>query len=191
MCIRDRTYLERIRGFDADELVETWGIKSTTRNAMINDTFVGDRIFIPVQDSNSQPASWTSRSVGSADKRRYFSAPQDCERLSVKSLIYGFRWVTHTAIIVEGSTDAWNIGKGAVATMGMDVSDRQISLLGTIPRRVILMDNSTDAQRRAKRLAAELGVYPGETLICQLEGCDDPGDADSSEITQLRTTFLN
>ena len=185
-----REYLKR-RGYDVDMLTSMFGIKSTERNAMCETTNIGGRIYAPIRDMHDgMVSSWTTRAAG-GDHMRWFTAPRKWERIQSGSLLYGIEHIQHTVIIVEGPSDVWGIGPGAAATMGMVVSDAQITQLASIPRRVVLFDSSSQEKRRANQLAAELGHYPGETIVAQLEHADDPGDPQAKpEIDFLRDTYL-
>jgi hypothetical protein len=57
--------------------------------------------------------------------------------------------------------------------------------LASIWRRVIVFDNSVQAQLRADKLAEQLMVFPGETYTINLDSAD-PGEATEREIKQLR-----
>ena len=138
-------------------------------------------IFIPIH-YRGEVVSWTSRSL--SDKgARYISASESEESLPHKSLLYGEDFATHSIIVVEGPTDVWRIGCGAVATLGVGYSPAQVSKILKYPRRAVCFDKG--AQKRAKKLVDTLCLYPGETYNMVLEA-DDPGSAGQKEIKQIR-----
>jgi hypothetical protein len=178
-----RNYLTR-RTFDPDEIAGQWGVQGIG--------FTGQykwRLFIPVA-SGGKPVSWTTRSVGEKIGQRYLSAPPTDESKPLRHCLYGEEKVRHTVVVVEGPTDAWAIGPGAVATCGLSVTQIQVALLSKYPRRVIVFDNEFTAQQRASRLADSLAVIPGETAIVRLSG-KDAATTPRHELAELRKEFLD
>ena len=129
--------------------------------------------------------SWTTRQLHDRG-HRYTSAKPGEEAVPHKELLYG-EWMCRNAVVVvvEGATDAWRVGAGAVATMGLSVTPAQVEKLSRYYRRVICFDSTGDAQRRASKLADRLACFEGETLIVRLDAAD-PGSAGVHEIKQLR-----
>ena len=76
------------------------------------------RLFIPIH-SHGRPISWTTRSIGTKDKKKYITASPAEEAAPHKQTLYGLDYCRHTVIVVEGPLDAWNIGPGAAATYGL------------------------------------------------------------------------
>jgi hypothetical protein len=101
-------------------------------------------------------------------------------------LLFGNQYIRDTAIVVEGPLDAIRVGRGAVATFGLAVTQFQLAEIARIWKRVIVFDSSPQAQARAKVLAEQLAVFPGETVRIELDA-DDPGSASEQEIRKLRT----
>lgn len=174
-----RAYLAR-RGFNPDEIAELWGVQGLGQVPAL-----AWRLWIPITYHN-QPVSWTTRSIRKSDKLRYISAGHEQEAIPHKELLYGADYCTHTAIVHEGPVDVWATGPGAVATCGLEVSDAQVKALARFPRRVVCFDGTRLAQRRARRLADMLSVFPGETFSVELETGDDAAEADPAELRELR-----
>lgn len=166
------------RKFDPDEIAAVWGVGGTG-----GDSNYPWRLFIPIT-RDGEVVSWTTRELHDRGKR-YHSAGASEEKVSHKTLLYGEENCVNAVIVHEGATDAWRTGPGAVATMGLTVTASQVRRIALYPRRVICFDNSPDAQRRASRLAEQVSVYPGETLVVCLNAAD-PGSAGVSEIKKLR-----
>lgn len=166
------------RGYDPGTLASTWGLRS-----------MRSRVFVPII-VDRKPVSWTSRATKPGDRMRWLTARDSESAFPVKSLIYGSDYVHHTGIIVEGPTDAWAIGPGAVAVLGIAYTPEQIDRLANIPRKVICFDSSIQAQRRADTLATELAAFGTDPILIQLETGDDPAEADPDEIRELRQHFL-
>lgn len=141
------------------------------------------RIFIPIH-LDSRPVSWTTRSLVDTGLR-YVSAKPEEEEVPHKELLYGEGLARHGIIICEGPLDAVRIGPGAVATLGVSYSQEQVARMARFPFKGVCFDQEPDAQRRARRLAQRLAVFPGETRVLELDA-KDPGSADDEEINQIR-----
>lgn len=165
------------RGFDPDEIERLWRVQGLGRTAELPW-----RIFIPIH-FKGKVVSWTTRSLG--NKQRYMSASREDEDIDHKHLLYGQDYCSHSIIIVEGPTDVWNVGPGAVATFGLSFTSHQVKRMGLHPFRYVCFDSTKDAQSRAVQLADLLSVFPGETHIVELDA-EDPGSASKKEIKLLR-----
>lgn len=170
------------RGYDPDALVEKYGIQGI---GPLGGNLAW-RIFIPIY-LNGEMVSWTTRAIVDTDPRRYFAAAATQEARNGKSLLFAGDMVRGACVVHEGPFDAMRTGPGAVATCGISFSKAQIRLLSEIPRRVICFDSEPKAQERALELADMLSVYPGTTLTATLETGKDAGNADASEIAELRS----
>lgn len=177
-----RKYLSR-RGFDPDELERLWSIQGI---GLV--THLAWRIFIPIL-YQGEVVSWTTRAT-TDDGMRYISARPDQERLDAHTLLFGEDYARHTIIVCEGCLDAIKIGPGAVATLGIKYTTAQVLRMSKYPRRVILFDNETMAQRRARKLAGDLSVFPGETLNCCLTSGKDAAEASHRDVEELRQRYL-
>lgn len=181
--IRHRRYLRK-RGFDPDEIAHLWGIEGIGINSMR----LCWRIFIPIYLGN-RIVSWTTRAIMKNATQRYITASREEEAISCKHVLYGAQHAKDRIVIGEGPTDAWRLGPGAVATLGLVVSPVQIELMSRYHVRAICFDNSRGAQLRAEKLANQLEMLPGETHVIQLDS-DDLGCASDNEIRQIRRTIL-
>jgi len=172
-----RRYLKG-RGFDPDQLIELWKLKAT--GPVSNMPW---RIVVPII-YHGKIVSWTSRKIN--DKGlRWRSASAEQEAINHKELLYGLDYVRHAAIVVEGPSDVWAIGPGAVGTCGTGYSRAQVVALCRLPRRIVCFDNSPPAQKRARDLCDALEPFAGETINVVLDA-DDPGSANEREIKRLR-----
>jgi hypothetical protein len=177
--VAHRNYLHG-RGFDVDELLKLWRLRSISIDAKL-----AWRIYIPIE-YRGKTVSWTTRTIGNAIGAKYLTAKRIEEAIHHKRLLYGQDYARNAIVIVEGPGDVWRIGPGAVATFGLNVSKEQILKLTEYPRRVICFDNEPDAQQVARKLATDLMVFPGETIVHELETSKDPGSASERELTELR-----
>jgi hypothetical protein len=169
------------RGFDPDSIEKLWGVMGIAHAPRLSW-----RLFIPVIH-NFETVSWLTRSIAPADvnERRYRSARETEERVPHKKLLYGGDYVRHAAIIVEGPTDVWAIGPGAVALMGTAYSRAQLLAMRQYPRRFVCFDNERTAQRRAAKLCDDLMVFPGCTANIRLDA-KDAATASAADIKKLR-----
>lgn len=174
-----RLYLEK-RGFDPDEVESIWGVKGIGISPRL-----GWRLWIPVT-LGRETVSWTTRSLMDCGGRRYITAKAEEEQIPAKSVLYGGDLAGRSVVCVEGPLDAWRIGPGAVATLGIEWTQAQAAKLGGFARRVILFDSEPDARRQARRLAESLEPMPGQTIVVELETGKDACEADESEIQELR-----
>lgn len=180
---RHRRYL-RQRGFDPDEIVRLWNIQGIS----LASVRLRWRLFIPIHLGN-RIVSWTTRAILKDAKMRYITASHEEEAVSCKHVLYGAQHAKDRIVIAEGPTDAWRLGVGAVATLGLVVTPIQVELMSRYSVRAICFDNSRGAQLRAQKLADQLEMLPGETHVIQLDS-DDLGCASDNEIRQIRRTIL-
>lgn len=177
-----RRYLKN-RGFDPDELADIWGIQGTTW-----DSDYKWRIIIPVKFEGCV-VSWTSRSTtkNTCCQRRYLSAtPEHHEAVPLKSTLYGWDYRSSSVIVVEGPTDVWRIGPGAVATFGARTTEEQIDLLASCPKVYVCFDSDEPvAWKRAHRLCRSLASRGRSPKLLKLT-CHDPGGAGEAELDELR-----
>lgn len=173
-----RKYVVEERGLDPDYLEAIWGCQAT--NGLSNYPF---RLFIPVV-RNKRPVSWTARAVRGQEPRYQTAKPEE-KSFNEKKWLLGLDMVRKSAIVVEGPTDAFRVGPGAVATFGLAVAPEQVLLISKIPERYICFDNSARAQSLAEKLCENLSVFPGKTVkVCM--DAEDPGSASKAEIRKLR-----
>jgi DNA primase len=166
------------RGFIPQELSKLWGIKGIGMDAELEW-----RVFIPYV-LDGETVSWSTRTVGN-EVPKYKAAREDQEVCSSKDLLYGEDFCKHRVMVVEGPTDVWAIGPGAVAVSGVAYSIAQVLRISQFPVRYICFDNEPSAQRKAKQLCQELSVFEGVTQNVEINA-KDPGSAKKSELKQLR-----
>ncbi len=173
------------RGFNPYEIERLWEIESTGMCGRLPW-----RIYIPII-FNGETVSWTTRAIGSVTKKaKYMSAKPEEEIVEHKHLLYGEDYARHSIVVVEGPIDVWAIGPGAVAIMGLNYSQEQVTRIAKYPIRTICFDKGIEAQSVAQRLAGELSCLPGETHSVELESGSDPAEASKKEIKELRNGFL-
>jgi hypothetical protein len=176
-----KTYLKS-RGFNPEKLIKIWKIGSIGLASRL-----AWRLFIPVY-FQGEVVSWTTRSL-SNEGARYINARPEEENLPIRSVLYGLDHVRHSALVVEGPTGVWKIGPGTICTFGITYTNAQLHKISKIPFRAIAFDPEPDAQRRAKRLADSLSVFPGTTKVVELDS-NDPGSLKPKDVQLLREEFI-
>jgi hypothetical protein len=116
---------------------------------------------------------------------RYRTLENEDSLENPRSLLYGEQRAGDRIIVVEGPSDVWRLGNGAVATMGTGWTTEQATRIARFKWRFIMFDNEVIAQRKARELASEVSAAPGETEIITGIGTD-PGDFTSDEVLKLR-----
>lgn len=169
------------RNFDPDFLVVEWGLKGV-------GPMGGEwawRILIPICNQMGHEVSYTSRALSESRSPRYLTASNERSLENPRSLLYGEQYAEDTILVVEGPTDVWRIGRGAVATLGTSWTKEQAVKISKYKRRLIMFDNETEAQKHAQELAGAVAAADGTTdIITGLK--TDPGDLTSSEVAELR-----
>ena len=174
-----KKYLES-RNFNPTEVERVWGLKGTS--------FTGSykfRIIAPIMFQN-QLCSYQGRDYTGKSKLRYKACEQKNEKIQHQKLVYGFDLVPNVDIvIVEGVTDAWRLGAGAVSTFGIDYTSSQVKLLSQFRNKYILFDDDPQAIRQAYKLANELSAFEGNVEIVTVENYQDPGSYPQSFANQI------
>lgn len=173
------------RRFNPDFIIGEWKVKQTLN--------VGKdykyRIMIPIY-LDGRLVSFTSRDYTDKQTLRYKSARSNWEIVPHKETLYGIDKAQDRCIVVEGVTDAWRIGPGAVATFGIQWSEQQAYLISQRFKRVaILYDSEVQAQKQAEKLGEYLEGLGVESFI--LGGLDgDPADMNNDQVEELRKGWL-
>ncbi len=190
------------RGFDRQYLQATWDVSfcdwclacrpAATRRIVIPIYRPAQLFTAPSEERPLALGGWQARIVpgyevlGGSDAK-YLSAAG----MQKSELLYGL----HLAIaavgpvyVVEGPSDAWRVGPGALALFGKDLSQTQKLLLvhHFAGRRIIVMLDQ-DAHEEARKMQQDLrlarGPSGGEVLLATLPpGRKDPADCTPEEI---------
>jgi DNA primase len=108
-------------------------------------------------------------------------------------LLYNFpnaRKASGPAIIVEGVTDVWKIGRSAVALLGKSMSPEQLRWIGTwFALRAVIVWLDRDAEPEAKLIQSAIiqarkgSISRGGVYLARCpKGKKDPGECSASEI---------
>jgi hypothetical protein len=179
-----RAYLKE-RHFKPAQIVSRYEIKGIG----IAGGHLKWRLYLPVF-YRGEIVSWTTRAIGNRQPR-YYSAKNEESAIPIENLLYGIDFCINAVVVVEGPLDAWAIGPGAVATMGLRTSGAQLEQLSRFPLRIIAFDSEPAAQVRARKLTTDLSVFDGKTINLILDTAKDAAAADKDEIESLRKEFLS
>jgi DNA primase len=179
---RTRAYL-RSRNFDPKALELLWELRSV--NNKIANVLMWNRIIAPIY-YQGRLVSYQTRDITGKAKLRYITASKDQEVVHHKHICYGMDQVpTDTVVVVEGITDVWRLGFGAVCTFGIKYTNYQVLQLSKFTNRYILFDTQDkQARRQGRKLADQLSAFDGDTYYVELpnkyRGCD-PADLPQTE----------
>jgi len=166
---RAKKYLAT-RRYDPDMLEAVWHLQSTA-----NYGDLSYRIFIPVY-LYGHVVTWQCRATNENDSLKYITQSADKEIESVRDIVYGLdQCVSKTCAIVEGVTDVWRLGPGAVAVFGIKYRPSQVALLTEhFDHFHILFDSDPQAKIQANQLGTELSVLGGKVKVWDMDE-GDPG----------------
>lgn len=173
----------RSRGFDPRELERIWDLRSI---GLLGGRLAW-RIFIPIY-LDGEVVTYTTRKLNNTEPR-YVSATDLHSAVPIERCLYGWDFVRCSCVVVEGPADAWRIGPGAVALLGLRTHSAQLERLSRLSSVAICFDNEPEAQARARNLMRNLNPLTRVSNII-LDTGDDPGSADPREIKLLRERFL-
>lgn len=169
------------RNFDPDKLVSEWGLLSTGHLGTFKF-----RILAPIY-LRGELISYQCRDITDKHNTPYMGCPIEESVYFLKYSLYGFdRAVSKKrCVVVEGLTDAWRMGPGAVATFSMNFMPQQVLLLArSFDDIFILYDSGQDAQDQADKLCWQLQGYNKRIEILTLEH-GDPGDLSNDEARNI------
>ena len=179
--LRHRMYLLG-RDFDPDQIEHDYQIVGTGP--------LGDykyRIIMPIY-KQGQLISYMGRDVTGQAKTRYKNCPGEQQVFPAKSWLYDLDrcWDRDRVLVVEGPTDAWRMGVGSVATMGITWTWEQAALLTDFKTVFVLFDPEEQAQEQARKLIEVLALsgVDAETILL------DPEEKDPGSLSQDRVKYL-
>lgn len=176
---RARRYLQE-RKFDPDLIASMWEVQSTSNIGRLRY-----RIFVPIIVEGHM-VSWMCRDVTGKSGVKYLAQAEDKEIISNKETLYGMDQAGGTTcVVVEGVTDVWRLGPGAVATFGIKYTPKQVStLIKNFRNFHILFDPDNQAVKQASALGRTLSMLGGKVKLWHLNTCD-PGDLPQSAANDL------
>lgn len=174
-----RHYLKQ-KNFNPTKLTKEWNLKATKG---LSGKWSW-RIIAPILNKEWMVVGYTGRTLTPNTKPKWKHSKNENMSIDPKTLLYGIERTKNKILIVEGASDVWRMGPGAVGTFGINWKMEQAIILKTFSHRFIMFDPEKEAQKQAKKLANWLAPFPGETEI--ISGIDtDPGDLDQSEADNI------
>lgn len=167
------------RNFDPSILQRDYGILATHTTG-----YFAYRIVIPII-VNHALVNFTARDVTGQQDNKYKNCDNRYAIMPTKETIYNIDTVKDKIIICEGPTDVWRIGKGSVATMGVEYTTTQLALLAQKEAKEIFILYDSDAITKAEKLASAVSTFCPKVEIIELED-GDPGSMDPEDVIKLR-----
>jgi len=194
----------RDRGYGARELSEKWEVGFCESNPSERPWFYDPRIVIPIMKPRLNPfepgisselelAGWQARTIATeTDRPKYLTA----YGMKKTRLLYGLPDAKHSegpVVLMEGVTDVWRYGSGAMALLGKTISQPQIDLI----RRhlngrsiIVLLDgDASDAAVTIRNSILDDRRQRREHAPCRIaklpEGRSDPGECTKAELRSI------
>lgn len=175
------SYLQS-RNFNPQITSNIWGLRST---GVIGE--YKHRIFIPIT-YRDEVVSFQGRTPYEHVGLRYKTCEKHHEKIHHKHLLYGSDKVTDsTIVVVEGVTDVWRLGPGAVCTFGLSYTREQVYLISRYKNIFILFDNEPAAQAKAEKLANEVAFINKSGIVKIIRS---PFEGDPGELPQHEADLL-
>ena len=128
------------RNFQPDTIIKTYDLYA----GAIGTDFAY-RIIIPIYQQYELVA-YLGRDATEKNTLKYLNCPVELSKIPIKECLYNLDAVRDKAIIVEGVTDVWRLGAGAIATFGVQYTRQQLSLLIGLKKVFVLYDQDAAAQ---------------------------------------------
>jgi DNA primase len=169
------------RNLDAEYIFKKYKLKSVDHKGKYKF-----RLIIPFYE-NRQVVTFTTRDVTNRTNDRYIHCPEALSIIPPKQTLYNVENAKDTALVVEGPTDVWRIGDGAVATSGDKWTLKQALMLTKFHRVFILFDPEPVAQENAEALACKIAysMKGKEVQVLSLDS-GDPGSMAEDDVRSLR-----
>jgi len=176
-----RSYLES-RGFDPEHLQRRYGIM-----AAHNEGAYKFRVIVPIRQ-HDRVVNFTARDVTGRQYPAYRACPDAEAAVPRTSLLYNLDTVRDTVVVVEGVTDVWRIGDGAVATLGTSFTRAQVLALEKKGVRRVFIFFDSDAEDKALDLEGFV-CWGSEVEVKHISlspGYSDPAELPQGEVEALR-----
>jgi hypothetical protein len=187
-----KMYLEN-RDYDPEQLERDWGLFSTGPMSVLDQINYSRRIIIPIE-WDKRVVTFQGRDVTGKNPIKYKACPKPRELIEHQTILGGKQehW-GETGIIVEGFFDVFRLGFSSCCCFGIEYTPAQVRLIAkTFKRVAIAFDYEIQAQRKARKLKEQLGIYyRKKSDVFIVEGIqDDPGKMKQSEADYLVKQIL-
>lgn len=168
------------RGFNPDELINQYGLKSCFR---LGGGFAY-RIIIPIY-IGGRLVSYTSRDITDKQKEKYKHLSNNKSIIQIKDCLYNIDTVKDKGIIVEGVADVWRIGAGSIALFGTEYTGKQLQFLFKKRIKEMFVMFDSDATKKAYKLGNILSTFIPKVEILELSN-GDPAELNIEEVIKLK-----
>lgn len=182
-------YLKEQRRYDAEELVETWGVTATVGLGEYSH-----RIIVPVT-LHGILVSYQGRDYSGLSSIKYKACSKEKESVHHKNIIGGLdqaleHGIEHV-VAVEGSFDAFRLGPGAVWLFGVAYRRPQVAMLAKYFKGVtVLVDGGEPGARaQSRKICADLsqrGLSVAEAFLDE----GDPDDLPDEDARKLAAKLI-
>lgn len=135
------------RGFDLDHIQQEYHVMACYTVGRYRH-----RVIIPIY-LNGVLVNFIARDITGKAEKKYLMAPNREALVPGEQLLYNLDRAGRSVALVEGATDVWRIGPGAVGVLGTKLTEEKISLLPQrgVERAFVVYDQ--DAAERGMELA--------------------------------------
>jgi hypothetical protein len=170
------------RNFEPDQIEQVYGVVGTGPLGGYKW-----RLVIPIY-REGKLISYMGRDVSGKSETRYKNCPDVKQIFPAKHWLYDLDRCKdrERILVVEGPTDVWRMGVGAVATMGITWTWEQATLLSKFNTVFICFDPEEQAQEQARKLGEVLSLAGVDAEVIAL----DPGEKDPGSLSRERVLSL-
>lgn len=181
----------RGRGFDPEEIERLWRVGATGPGSVVKGKSgsldMSYRIIIPVL-LNGRVVTYQGRDWTGKSPRKYLACLPELEGWPIKETLYGLDEAgdSQEVALMEGVTDVWRWGPGAVACFGVKHRPEQVRLLARrFDRVLVAFDPEGGAKVQSRRILRELKELGVEVRRLLLPKGKDPGDMAREDLLRL------
>ena len=186
---RHKRYLTK-RKFDPEVIEKIWDVQGTGPISLMDGISFSHRLVIPIYWEN-RIVSFQTRDITAKHSLRYITCPEQREIVKHKHIFYQAIPTkdSDACICVEGVTDAWRFGYGAIATFGIKYTKYQVREISKRFKKVfVVFDDDPQAIKQSEKLTAELILRGVDAYSVKIQG--DPGDMSQSDADTLKKELL-
>lgn len=186
---RHKRYLTK-RKFDPEVIEKIWNVQGTGPISIMDGISFSHRLVIPIYWED-RIVSFQTRDITAKHSLRYITCPEQRERIKHKHIFYQAIPTkdSDACICVEGVTDAWRFGYGAIATFGIKYTKYQVREISKRFKKVfVVFDDDPQAIKQSEKLTAELILRGVDAYSIKIQG--DPGDMAQADADALKKELL-
>lgn len=189
MNARHKRYLTK-RKFDPEVIEKIWDVQGTGPISLMDGISFSHRLVIPIYWED-RIVSFQTRDITTKHSLRYITCPEQRELIKHKHIFYQAIPTkdSDACICVEGVTDAWRFGYGAIATFGIKYTKYQVREISKRFKKVfVVFDDDPQAIKQSEKLTAELILRGVDAYSIKIQG--DPGDMAQTDADTLKKELL-